>query len=337
MSEAAQQQRPYKAAPVSVDLDRLTAALADFGLGTPAAVTTLPGGGAWSFRVDRVDAPPLVLKAFDDAHPHATGKETYASRLLRDLDVPMTRFLASDETRTRLPFRYTLANYLRGVQVITFKEEPDVADLYRQMGGMLRKLHTVPVSGYGSFGEDGVVSPAATNAEFVDRFFSYSFDRFRHYGGGEPLAQRLEAIVADHADVIAYSHGAVFAHDDFQPNNVLAERDADGRLQLTGLLDFGNAKASDPICDLAKALFCSEHDAPGSGPAIREGYGRIDHPDPDAAVWIYLLLHRLVMWWWLRHVGVIHDGEQHDLIVDLEAMVEAGSHDHLTVSLHPRA
>ncbi|MBN9314611.1 MAG: aminoglycoside phosphotransferase family protein [Devosia sp.] len=320
MSEAAATQRPYKAAPVSVDLLKLAGVLKDFGLGTPLAVAELPGGGAWSFRVDRIKGPPLVLKAFDDAHPHATGKETYASRLLRDLDVPMTRFVASDESRTRLPFRYTIANYLPGRQVMTFKDEPDVADLYRQMGAMLRKLHTVRVDGYGSFGADGVVNPAATNAEFVDRFFLHGFDRFRHYGGGEALAQQLEAIVADHADIVAHSRGAVFAHDDFQPNNVLAERDARGRLQLTGLLDFGNAKASDPVCDLAKALFCSEHDAPGSGPAIREGYGLIDHPDPDAALWIYLLLHRLTMWWWLRHVGVIREGERHDLIVDLEAM-----------------
>jgi aminoglycoside phosphotransferase (APT) family kinase protein len=286
-------------------------------------VTELPGGGAWSFRVDRLDAPPLVLKAFDDGHPHATGKETYASRLLRDLDLPMTRFLASDESRTRLPFRYTLANYLPGRPVITFKDEPDVDDLYRQMGAMLRKLHTVQVDAYGSYGADGVVDPAATNAEFVGRLFAHGFDRFRHYGGGEALARELEAIVADHAGIIAYSSGAVFAHDDFQPHNVLGERGSDGQLRLTGLLDFGNAKASDRVCDLAKALFCSEHDAPGSSAAIREGYGPIDHPDPDAAIWIYLLLHRLTMWWWLRHVGVIGEGEPHDLIVDLETMAEA--------------
>lgn len=320
MSEAVAEIDVIKAAPVEIDPGRLAATLADFGLGVPTAITELVGGGARSFRIDRVNGQPLVLKAFNDALPYATGKETYASKLLRDLDVPMTRFLASDESRTRLPFRYTIANYLPGRQVMTFKDEPDVADLYRQMGAMLRKLHTVRVDGYGSFGEDGVVNPAATNAEFIGRFFAHGFDRFRHYGGDEALARQLEAIVADHADVIEYSSGAVFAHDDFQPHNVLAERDSNGRLQLTGLLDFGNAKASDPACDLAKALFCSEHDAPGSGPAIREGYGPIDHPDPDAALWIYLLLHRITMWWWLRHVGVIGEDERHDLIVDLETM-----------------
>jgi len=320
MTEAVAEKDVIKAAPVAIDPDRLAATFADFGLGVPASITELIGGGARSFRIDRVDGPPLVLKAFNDAVPYATGKETYASQLLRDLDVPVTRFLASDETRTRMPFRYTIANYLPGRQVMTFKDAPDVGDLYRQMGEMLRKLHTVPVPGYGAFDADGLHDPVPTNTEYLNKRFTYGIGRFRHFGGGEALAQKLEAIFTAHDDVIAESRGAVFAHDDFQPHNVLAERDANGRLQLTGLLDFGNARASDPICDLAKALFCSEHDAPGSTPHILEGYGAIDHSDPRAALRVYTLVHRVTMWMWLRHVGVIRDGEHNPLIDDLEAM-----------------
>jgi aminoglycoside phosphotransferase (APT) family kinase protein len=317
----------YKMPPVDVDIAKLAALLGELGLGVPTAVTELIGGGARSFRIDRTDGAPLVLKAFKDAFPYATGKEVYAAQLLRNLDVPMTRFLASDESRTRLPFRYTIANYLPGRQVMIFKDEPDVADLYRQMGTMLRKLHSVPVpGGYGAFGEQGVVDPSATNSEYLNRRFAYSIGRFRHFGGGEALAQRLEAIFAAHADVIAESRGAVFAHDDFQPHNLLGERDAAGRLQLTGLLDYGNARASDAVCDLAKALFCSEHDAPGSTPHIRAGYGEIDHSDPDAALWIYTLVHRVTMWMWLRHTGYIRDGERNPLIDDLTHMAEAGTH-----------
>ncbi len=323
MTEAVAEIDVIKAAPVAIDPDRLAAIFAEFGLGVPADVTELIGGGARSFRIDRVDGPPVVLKAFNDAVPYATGKETYASQLLRDLDVPMTRFLASDETRTRLPFRYTIANYLPGRQVMTFKDAGDVADLYRQMGAMLRKLHTVPVPGYGAFGEDGLVDPVPTNTEYMNRRFTHGIGRFRHFGGDEALARKLETIFAANADVMAESRGAVFAHDDFQPHNVLAERDANGRLQLTGLLDFGNARASDPVCDLAKALFCSEHDAPGSSPHILAGYGPINHSDPQAALRVYTLVHRVTMWMWLRHVGVIRDGEHNPLIDDLEQMAAA--------------
>jgi Ser/Thr protein kinase RdoA (MazF antagonist) len=317
-------QRVYKSAPVALELGQLAAALTELGLGVPVTVTELPGGGARSFRVDRVGDEPLVLKVYNDSLPYSTEKETYAGALLGLLDVPRTRFLAADESRALLPFRFTIANYLPGERVALFRDAPDVVDVYRQMGAMLRKLHSVSVPSYGDFGEGGLVNAVSTNTAYVDRFFAYGFDRFRHYGGDEVLAQRLEAIVAAHAEVIAHSRGAVFAHDDFHPNNVLAERDAEGRLQLTGLLDFGNARASDPICDLAKALFCSEHQAAGSAAPIREGYGPIDHPDPDLAIWIYLLLHRVVMWWWLRHVDVIHAGEHHPLMDDLARMAEEG-------------
>jgi len=326
MSQVTQPQGRYEAGPIAFDLDQVARVLADLDLGTPTALTRLPGGKSWSFRVERVGALPLVLKAFNDTRPHATGKEMYAARLVAGLDLPVTHFLATDETRTRLPFRFTLANYLPGVQVIKFKDEPDVADLYRQMGALLRQVHTVPLQGYGLFDENGLVDPVATNTEYVARFFAYGFECFRHYGGGETLARRLEAIVAAHADVIAYGRGAVFAHDDLQPNNVLAERDSEGRLRLTGLVDFGTARATDAICDLAKSLFCSEDLAPGSAAAIREGYGPIDHPDPDAAIWIYMLLHRLTMWWWLRHVGQLADGEDHHLMTDLRAMAASGTH-----------
>ena len=98
--------------------------------------------------------------------------------------------------------------------------------------------------------------------------------------------------------------GALFAHDDLHPNNVLAV-ETDGKLSLSGLIDFGNAHAADPVSDLAKCLFCCEHDAPGSTQHILAGYGPIDHPAPERALAFYTLLHRIIMWWWLRHIGVI--------------------------------
>ena len=81
----------------------------------------------------------------------------------------------------------------------------------------------------------------------------------------------------------------------------------------------------DALSDLAKTLFICEHEAPGSRAAILAGYGPIDHPDPEAALWLYTLLHRVIMWWWLRMIGAIPDGQPHDLIDALTTMAdEAG-------------
>lgn len=310
-----------RAAP-AVDVDQLALAFSELGLGIPVALTPLEGGSAAVYRVDRRDEPAAVLKVYHDLRQPMPGRETYAARLLAGTDVPITRFLAFDDSLTRLPYCYAVTNFLPGATVGTFRDEPDAADLYRQMGALLRRLHSVRLPAFGHFGVDRIADPVASNVEFVMALWGNVLQRFRHHGAAADLADRLDGIVRGDSGLMAHSSGPVFAHDDFQPNNVLAERDGAGRLQLTGLIDFGNARAADATFDLAKALFCCEHEAPGSTAAILDGYGPIDHPQPQAALWLYTLIHRVVMWYWLRHIGVIPDGSKHDLIVDLEAMAE---------------
>jgi Ser/Thr protein kinase RdoA (MazF antagonist) len=307
------------------ELSQLAPLMAEIGVAAPVAVSDIKDGSGRVYRIDLADGTAVVFKAYDHhykAHYVVSG-ETYASRLLEKLDLPITRYLMQDESTTRLPYPFAITNYLPGRTVKSLAAEPDIADLYRQMGALLRKLHSVPAPGYGQFGGDGVVNAKETNAELMRGGFVYHFAQFRKYGGDETLARQLEAIVADRFDAMTWSRGPVFAHDDLNPNNVLAERDASGRLRLTGLIDFGNARAADAVSDLAKNIFNTEHELPGSTPFIREGYGPIDHPDPEGALWFYTLHHRIVMWWWLRHVGFIPDGEEeHDLIKDLRRMVD---------------
>jgi hypothetical protein len=80
-------------------------------------------------------------------------------------------------------------------------------------------------------------------------------------------------------------------------------RRADGGLRLSGLVDFGNARAADSLFDLAKALFCSAHEDARSHQPLLEGYGPIDHPEPERAMWLYTLFHRVSMWCWLTKLG----------------------------------
>lgn len=303
-------------------LQQIAPILADIGLAAPLAITDIKDGSGRVFRLDLADGSAVVLKHYDEHYKqhYVVSGERYAERLLQKLDLPITRYLLQDESLTRLTFPFAITNYLPGVTVKSLAGEPDIADAWREMGRLLRKLHAVPTPGYGKFGPDGLINPVASNAEAMRRSFAYTFAQFRKYGADEALAIKLEAIVADRFDQMTWSAGPVFAHDDLNPNNVLAQRDANGRLRLTGLIDFGNACAADAVSDLAKNIFHTAHEMPGSTPYILEGYGPIDHPDPEGALWFYTLHHRVLMWWWLRHVGVIPDGEKHDLIRDLEAM-----------------
>ncbi|MEO6395378.1 MAG: aminoglycoside phosphotransferase family protein [Devosia sp.] len=302
------------------DLAELQPILSDLGLAPPRAITGLAGGSDAAFRLDLADGTTLVLKTYDDLTGKAPAGESYATGLLANLDLPVARYLLRDETCTRLPFRYAITTYLRGSAVATFRDDPEIIALYREMGALLRRLHTIRLPGFGHFDADGVCHPVPDNATYMLGLAEHAFAQFRKYGASDKLATRLEAIVSARSDLFTQSRGPVFAHDDLHPNNVLADRDPDGRLHVTGVIDFGNARAADPIFDLAKTLFICEHDAPGSAAPIREGYGDIDLPDPEAALWLYTLLHRVVMWWWLRHVGVLPEAGRSELIVALEQM-----------------
>lgn len=310
--------------PIAPRLDQLEPILVDLNVAAPVALAELKGGTPPVFRVDLADGTALVLKTYDERTSKLPARENYASRLLGRLNVPVTRYLAMDEACTRLPFRYAITTYLPGATAGDLKDEPDIADAHRQMGALLRQLHSVQLPAYGHFDENGIISPVTASGSWIHGVAAHAFEQFAQHGGDDTLKRHLQAIVEEGMDILSHSTGPVFAHDDLHPNNVLFERDAEGRLRLSGLLDFGNSRAADAVFDLAKTLFICEHEAPGASAAIREGYGLVAHPDPERAIWLHTLLHRVVMWWWLRHVGVIADGEEHGLMTDLRTMAARG-------------
>ena len=288
-----------------MDRQHVIDALAPLGLGNIGAIVEMAGGTSPVYRIDLASGDVVVLKLYA-ADYVVPGKDAFAARQLQHLDVPVTRFLLVDDTNRRLPFRYAVTNYLPGITAAALRDHPDIASIHRQTGALLRQLHTIKMPAYGAFDATGIVAPAATNAAFMTGLIEHAFAEMATEGADAALLARLRTIIDDGFDaVVPHSSGAVFAHDDLHPNNVLAVEGPDGRLTLSGLIDFGNARAADPVLDLAKCLFCSEHDAPGSTRHILAGYGPIDHPQPDAALAYYTLFHRMVMWWWLRRIGVI--------------------------------
>jgi len=307
-----------------VDRAQLQPILRELGFADAAALMPMSGGSAPVFRVDCADGTALILKTYPGDRPWNPEKDAYAAGLLRDLGVPVTQYHVIDQTRTRLPFRFAITNYLPGLPVDDLRDDPQIADVYRQMGALIRKLHTVKMPGYGHVGPQGVIASVASNVEFMRATFADTFKRFVHFGGGAELAAKLRTIVdARFNAIVPHSAGAVFAHDDVHTNNVLVTRNVDGRVKISGLIDFGNARAADPIYDLAKCIFCTVHQAPAAAAPMLEGYGAIDHPDPAGALAYYTILHRMMMWWWLRHIGEIAADEPHEILDALHETADA--------------
>jgi Ser/Thr protein kinase RdoA (MazF antagonist) len=196
---------------------------------------------------------------------------------------------------------------------------PGIDAAYRQMGAMLKGLHAIPMAAYGYIVADGIRRPQPTNDEYMRSAFNQAFRQFREQGGEESLTRRLEEKALSRFHLLQHSAGPAFCHDDLQQGNVLAEIGRNGSLQLTGLIDFGNARAGDALFDLAKALFCCAHEDPRSREPLLAGYGAINHPDPEQALWLYTLFHRVVMWCSLTRRGDSSDGSA-GLLRDLDEM-----------------
>jgi Ser/Thr protein kinase RdoA (MazF antagonist) len=312
-------------------VDRLVRSL-DRGF-VAGGFSRLEGGSTEVYRIDLLgaDSGPLVLKIYPDEPEWLPSKEYLVAGWLEGLTPPIPRWLQVDETRTLLPLRYALLTLLPGRSLRHWMAEPDtdrdIDGAYRQMGELLRRVHAVPMPAYGYIHGDGIDKPRSTNADYMTAAFEDVFRRFRDLGGDAELGRDLQRLAEGGFDLLAERGGPVLCHDDFHQGNVLALRDGAGDLRLSGLIDFGNARAGDRLFDLAKALFCSAHEDPRSHRPILEGYGRTDHPDMERALWLYTLFHRTSMWCWLTKLGVDATAETgpDGLIRDLREMAGRGS------------
>jgi Ser/Thr protein kinase RdoA (MazF antagonist) len=306
---------------LDLDLDMVQRVVRSFDPAlTAEGFGRLDGGSTDVYRIDLAgaDAPPLVLKLYPDEPAWRPAKEALVAGWLKELTPAVPRWLQVDESRAILPRRFALMTRLPGRPLRHHLHDPGIEGAYRQVGGLLRRLHAIPMAGYGYIMGDGIEAPQASNAAYMAGSFADIFRRFRDLGGDADLGRHLERLAEDSFDLLAEGSGPVFSHDDIHQGNVLALPGPGGELRLSGLIDFGNARAADSLFDLAKALFCSGHEDPRSRQPLLDGYGPIDHPEPDRALWLYTLFHRAAMWCWLTRLGAA-DGPA-GLIRDLRDM-----------------
>jgi aminoglycoside phosphotransferase (APT) family kinase protein len=173
--------------------------------------------------------------------------------------------------------------------------------------------------------EADVAEPFATNAARMADAFEAKYRDFRDWGGDAALCGRIERFVAARAQALAECDGAVLCHNDFHPGNVLADRDADGGWRLSGIVDFENAVAGDPLFDLAKALDYTAHECPSGRDPLAEGYGPLERPGAAEAVYAYRVYHKLELLNWFKSIGEGRFGPATaSLLADLTEMTAAG-------------
>jgi Ser/Thr protein kinase RdoA (MazF antagonist) len=267
-----------------MDLDEARRLLAGAGLEIEDLAPMDGGTVHHLYELRASDGRAYVLKLYRGELSWKLDKETYLLDLVhRRLSIPVPEIVHTKPAvlvMTRLPggpARFT---------------EDDPVAVSRQLGALLRELHTIELDGFGYI-ETRVTNPVQTNLEYMRRRVEAKLRN-----GPPHLREPIARYVADRESAFAGCETAVLCHNDAHDANVLVEN---GR--ITGLIDWENAVAADPVFDLAKSWAFSDGRSEETLDALADGYGPL-RPDWREALDLYVIDHLLELWVWFVSIGV---------------------------------
>jgi ribosomal protein S18 acetylase RimI-like enzyme/aminoglycoside phosphotransferase (APT) family kinase protein len=297
-------------APDAFDLDPTTAdaviALADPSLRAKSIARLDGGANSAVFEVRTTGGDTMIVKVYSDLFHWKMEKEVFVYRLLEGhtLTAPVPVILAADDSKTLLRQNVLVMTKLDGEHVLSLLDRLDdteLAHLNKQIGAFLRSLHEISFDQFGYVGTDAIVGPHDTNLAYMSFQFEKKLREFTDLGGDDDLRQAIAGYVAEREDLLADCPRASYCHNDCHYGNVLALPSGNG-LRMSGMLDFENVLAGDPLLDLAKAHCYSSRRSEPLLAALIEGYGRV-RPNWRQALDLYVLYHRLELWDWFALLG----------------------------------
>ena len=248
----------------------------------------MPGSVAnVDFVADLADASTVVLKTGPATEIAA---EAWVCRRLTARGFPVPRLVAADVHGAALGRPYLVLDFVEGAA----SEEPRVA---YEAGGWCRRLHTDELPGWGPLVPDTDTSAhgrydsprRAVTAELAvvpELVAAGVLDR--------SLADAATALVR--VDVVLEpAQPGVLLHHDLKPAHLFGRSDG-GRIRLSAVIDWGDARVGDPLADLARLSMS----APSVTTAFLDGYGL----EATAQAMDTLARHRLL--WNLSALGYEH-------------------------------
>jgi hygromycin-B 7''-O-kinase len=291
-----------------LDLETATqlVALAHPSYRAEATVKLTGGGNSAVFEVPVSGSRAVVVKVYSDLLHWKMEKEVFVYDVIarHGVDVPAPSVLAADDSKTLLPQNALVLSKLEGQHISRLLDSLDERDLVaidRQVGALLRLLHEVGFEAFGYVGTHGIVQPHPTNLDYMRFQFDKKLHEFDDLGGDLRLRRSIERYVGKREDILAGCSRAAFCQNDCHDGNLLVLAD-DGGLHLSGLLDFENVIAGDPLLDLAKAHCYSIRRSERTLAALVEGCGDL-RSDWREALDLYVLYHWLELWDWLTANG----------------------------------
>ena len=166
-------------------------------------------------------------------------------------------------------------------------------------------INEITLDGFGYIGPNGVSKPQATNCNYMSAQFEAKLTEFAERGGDPALAGRLRSSIAARRHLLDGATVPRLCHYDLHAGNVLVTSSREPL--LSGIVDFENATAGDPLMDIAKALYYFKPQEKPQDAVKRsgllEGYGAIGRPGWQDTIDLYRLACTLELWCWMAQFG----------------------------------
>jgi hygromycin-B 7''-O-kinase len=292
-----------------LDLDVATAdrliALADPSLRATSVKRLTGGGNSGVFEVATSSGSAVVVKVYSEIFDWKLEKELYVYDRVQQhgLDLPVAEILAADQSRSLIPNNFVVMTKREGRHVLSLLDElsdRDLESINRQVGVLLRMLHAVTFDAFGYIGTTGVFESHPTNSAYMRFQFEKKLREFGELGGAEELHRTIERYVTERVELLTGCPRATLCHDDCHEGNILLLPTGDG-WRISGLLDFENAVAGDPLLDLAKVHCYSRRPSEARLTALVDGYGPL-RDDWREALDLYVVYHLIELWDWFASI-----------------------------------
>ena len=142
-----------------------------------------------------------------------------------------------------------------------------------------------------------------TNLDCMNARWREKAAEFRSRGGSAAVADAMERRWLARSGLLEGCRAPVLCHYDFHPGNLLAEPDGHGGWRLSGVLDFEDALAGDPLLDLGKCVHFARAGTGVRWRGLLQGYGPISRPEWRDTVELYRLFQAVEYWNWLAFLG----------------------------------
>lgn len=286
--------------------------------GSVGSVTRFADGsvtGAYRVEFECDDATPVVLKVYESDSAWLAAKEAAALRFLTGHGIDISpRVLAYCASAAALDGRSCVVSTLRPGRTLESLDEQltrsQCYEVYRQLGEVLSRLHSVPAEGYGYvLGE--IRHPVPDNSAHMARIFERELRLFRDCSSDPDFTDAVSAHVAARASAFSECPRPAYCHGDVHEPNLLAEIAEDGTCTLTGLLDPQNMHAGDPLMDFVRLdAFSMQGDATKIA-GVLAGYGAQapgERPGEWPAAWrsrlpLYRIALALELYNWFSSIG----------------------------------